>query len=80
MISLHLQNISLNFSNIKLHCVIIVVCNAGYYKTGSSCELCTGNKIKSMTGDAAECNGDTPCDGVTEVPDAGHSACGIVVV
>ena len=57
----------------------IVVCNAGYYKAGSSCELCTGNKIKYMTGDAANCNADTACDGITEVPNSGHTTCGKIV-
>ena len=53
-----------------------LVCNAGYYKTGSSCELCTGNKIKSMRGDSADCTTDTTCDGTTKVPNLGHTACG----
>ena len=54
----------------------IVVCNAGHYKTGSSCDLCSGNKIKSMIGDVADCNADTACDGNTNVPNSGHTACG----
>ena len=55
----------------------IVVCNAGYFKTGSSCELCTGNKMKSTPGDATDCDAETPCDGVTEVPDAYQTNCGL---
>ena len=53
----------------------IVVCNAGYYKNGSDCELCIGNKIKSMTGDPTDCNSDTACDGIKNIPNAGHTAC-----
>ena len=55
--------------------LLISVCNAGYYKTGSSCELCTGNKIKSSKGDAADCDTDTVCDGVSTVPNTDHTAC-----
>ena len=54
----------------------ISVCNAGYYKTGSNCELCTRNTIKSMTGDATDCNTDAACDGTTKVPNSGHTLCG----
>ena len=54
----------------------IVVCNVGYYKAGSSCELCTGNTIKSVTGDATSCNADTACDGITKVPNSARTACG----
>ena len=53
----------------------IVVCNAAYYKNGSDCELCTGYTIKSMTGDAADCNNDTACDGTKNLPNSGHTAC-----
>ena len=56
---------------------MIVVCNVGYYKNGNDCEMCTGNTIKSTPGDAVDCNGDTLCDGVTEVPDANHTNCGL---
>ena len=61
-----------------LYCIVwfIVVCNAGYYKNGSDCELCTGNTIKSKKGDAADCNNDTACDGTKNVPNSGHTACG----
>ena len=53
-----------------------LVCNAGYYKSGSSCELCAGNKIKTSVGDAADCDADAACDGVNEVSNANHTACG----
>ena len=36
--------------------------------------MCTGNTNKSTIGDAADCNTDTPCDGVT---DANHTHCGL---
>ena len=54
----------------------IPVCKAGYYSSGSSCTLCTGNEIKSTPGDAADCSADTPCDGITSVPNDEHSTCG----
>ena len=38
--------------------------------------MCTGNKIKSMTGDAADCNIDTACDGITKVPNSVRTTCG----
>ena len=40
------------------------------------CELCNGNRIKSMTGDAADCNTDTACDGITKVPNSVRTTCG----
>ena len=52
------------------------VCNVGLYWTGSACELCAGNEIKSTPGDATNCSADAPCDGVTSVPNDDHSACG----
>ena len=54
----------------------IVVCNAGHYKNGGECEMCSGNTIKSMTGDATDCNTDAACDGTTKVPNEGHTVCG----
>ena len=54
----------------------IVVCNAGYYKNGSNCELCIGNIIKSMRGDATDCKTDAACDGTTKVPNSGRTVCG----
>ena len=60
--------------------IYIVVCNAGYYKSGSSCQLCTGNTIKSTIGDASDCDADTSCDGTTKVPNAEHTACGRTAV
>ena len=53
------------------------VCNAGYYKTETFCELCTGNRIKATKGDATDCNADTACDGDSQVPNDGHTACGL---
>ena len=38
--------------------------------------MCTGNEIKSTPGDATNCSADPPCDGITSVPNAEHSACG----
>ena len=52
----------------------IVVCNVGYYKVGSLCELCTGNKIKSVIGDFPDC--DASCDGMMNIPNAAHTSCG----
>ena len=45
----------------------IVVCNAGQYRAGSDCELCTGNTIKSMIGEATDCKTYAACDGKTKV-------------
>ena len=62
---------------LSLYYFLNSVCNAGHYKNGNNCEMCTGNTIKSTIGDAADCNADTPCDGVTEVPDANYTNCGL---
>ena len=56
--------------------VFISVCNAGYYKNGADCDLCTGNKIKSMRSDSADCNAETACDGTIKVPNSTRTACG----
>ena len=55
----------------------MLVCSAGYFKNGGSCSLCTGNKIKTAAGVATNCDADTPCDGSTNVPNSGHTACGL---
>ena len=60
----------------SVNCFVISVCNAGYYKNGTDCELCTGNKIKSMIGDAADCDDDARCDGITNIPNQSHTTCG----
>ena len=51
------------------------VCNAGYHKNGTDCKSCTRNTIKSMRGDAMDCNEDEPCNGASKVPDAHHKNC-----
>ena len=51
----------------------ISVCNAGYYKDGDDCVMCTGNTVKSVGNDTS-CP--TTCDGMTKIPNAGHTACG----
>ena len=56
---------------------LISVLYVGHHKNGNDCEMCTGNTIKSKIGDASDCSADTPCDGVTEVPDANHTHCGL---
>ena len=61
----------------NLCCFLISVCNAGYFKNGTDCELCTGNMIKSVRGDAMDCNDDEPCSGVKKVPDTNHTICGV---
>ena len=35
-----------------------------------------GNTIKSVQGDASDCNAETPCDGVSNEGNAEHTACG----
>ena len=44
--------------------------------TPPRCEMCTGNTIKRAAGDATNCDADAPCDETTNVPNAGHTACG----
>ena len=51
-------------------------CNAGYYRISGICLLCPGYKIKTMTGDKSHCDEDTACDGITKIPNRGHTACG----
>ena len=53
--------------------ILISVCNTGYYKNGSNCDLCGGNTIKLSPGDATDC--DDACDGATEVPNVRRIAC-----
>ena len=60
-----------------LHCNILV-CNPGYYKNGSDCAMCTGNTIKPMVGDAANCS--TSCDGKMKVTNSEHTACGMSIM
>ena len=54
----------------------VPVCKAGYYISGSSCTMCTGNEIKSTPGDATDCSADPLCDDATKVPNDDHTACG----
>ena len=54
----------------------LLVCNTGHYSTGNDCVVCPGNTIKSMIGDAMNCNDDELCDGVNKVPNTNHTTCG----
>ena len=57
-----------------LFCTTFVVCNAGYFGTGSdSCMLCTGNMTKPEVGDAATC--DQVCDPESSVPNDLRTMC-----
>ena len=56
--------------------VLILVCNAGYYRDGSACLLCTDNNIKMLAGNEPHCDTDPPCDGVSTVSNENHTACG----
>ena len=38
--------------------------------------MCIGNAIKTTRNNATNCDEDTPCDGVTTVPNENHTACG----
>ena len=38
--------------------------------------MCTGNTIKKTIGNLGKCNIDSPCDGVTMVPNENHTDCG----
>ena len=53
------------------------VCNAGYYRDGSDCVMCTDNTIKKLAGNEPHCDSDPPCNGTTTVPNRNHTACGI---
>ena len=55
-----------------------LVCNAGYYRSETTCVMCAGNDIKSAIGDATDCSADAACDGSSYVANAGHTACGKV--
>ena len=56
---------------------VFTECNAGYYGNATTtCTLCPGNTIKSVQGNASDCNGETPCDGVSNEANAEHTACG----
>ena len=35
--------------------------------------MCTGNSMKTVVSDAADCDS---CDGTSNVPNTGHTACG----
>ena len=61
-----------------INCLIfdISVCAAGHYGSGYSCIRCGGNTIKILKGDAANCSTDRPCDGASNVPNSGGTACG----
>ena len=54
------------------------MCNAGYYndESNGTCLLCPGNTIKKFPGNARDCLADHPCNGITKVPNGGHTACG----
>ena len=54
----------------------LAVCKAGYYRSESLCITCTGNTIKTTAGNAANCNVDDACDGMTTAPNENHTACG----
>ena len=57
------------------HYNLISVCNAGYHKT-HVCVLCPENKIKIQSGNASDCNVDSPCNGINMVSNTEHTACG----
>ena len=61
---------------IYFNSIFLSECNVGHYKNGDSCDLCPGNTIKTMVGDAMDCNYDAACDGVMTVPNDAHTACG----
>ena len=56
-----------------------VVCHPGYFHSGSDCIMCSGNKIKILAGNAPNCDADLPCDGLTNVPNAQHTDCGLLM-
>ena len=55
-------------------------CNSGYYKAKGTCVLCPKNTIKKKPGNNEDCLTDHPCNGLTRVPNEGHTACGNLFV
>ena len=53
---------------------LLSVCNPGFYLNGDICTMCTGNSVKSEVGDNTSCP--VVCEGITDVPNSEHSACG----
>ena len=67
----------MNIRNVDIRVCVFTECNAGYYGSGNdTCTKCSGNEIKPSQGDAPDCNADPPCDGVSNDPNAEHTACG----
>ena len=56
---------------------LFLVCNAGYYKNGSSCLICPGNTLKATVGNLTSCP--TVCE-TKMAPNLGHTACGKLFV
>ena len=70
---------TLQIHSIHLNChynLLIQECNAGNYKSGNSCLMCTANTIKSTSGDTVNCLANPPCNGVGKIPDQNHTKCG----
>ena len=66
--------LTVQLESIIFHCMLFLVCKAGYYKTEGSCTMCTENTIKKTAGNGESCN--EQCGGVT-VNNADHTDCGM---
>ena len=64
---------SLRYSTCNFYFSAENSCDAGYYKDGDDCVLCTGNTIKPNSGDDPDCP--TSCDGIMKVANDEHTAC-----
>ena len=58
--------------------ILFQVCIAGYFKTGDSCTMCTGNTIKPLAGNTTSCEG--KCDAGTTEASEDHTTCGEFLV
>ena len=61
--------------------LLFSVCNAGHYRNNGTCVMVTGNYVKKYPGDVsnlqtAPSHVVSECDGITEVPNDNHTACG----
>ena len=67
----------MNIRNVDIRVCVFTECKAGYYGSANdTCTNCSGKEIKSSQGDAPDCSADPPCDGVSNDPNAEHTACG----
>ena len=57
---------------LKIDNALSLVCNAGYYKNGTSCLMCPENIVKATVGNSTSCCDETKM----VVPNINQTACG----